>query len=205
MIANVTSITPLVRYLLVDFAQTLTPGDIFTYTGSNVFTLSQPNPIVGGIVAVYWNGSATGNYTVDSTGTMVTLGVSFSIGDTVQIQYEYYPNYSDLELQAYVQSAIIYMSVYNYYTFEIDSNNNIYPDATPREQNLIAFIASILAKPDNIGVRLPDMSITVPAKNMPTRDIVAQAVRIFKHSTTGVFDVAGFGSAFPTTYYYYFR
>ncbi len=205
MIVNLTSLTPLVRYLLVDYAQTLTPGDIFTYTTSKVFTLSQPNPISGGISAVYWNGNPTSNYTVDSTGTMVTVNVSFSVGDTIQIQYEYYPNYSDAELQAYIQSAIIYLSVYNYYTFEIDDENNIYPDATPREQNLIVFIASILAKPDNIAIRLPDMNISTPVKSLPTRDIVAQAVRIFKHSSTGVFDVAGFGSAFPTTYYYYFR
>ena len=205
MIASVSELTPTVRYLLVDYQRVLTPGDIFTYLGSNVFTLSQPNPGPGGITSVYWNGVLTSNYTVDSTGTIVTINVAFNQGDTVQIQYNYYPNYSDAEINSYIQSAIVYMSVYNYYTFEVDSNSNIYPDATPREQNLICFIASILAKPDNIAIRLPDMNISTPVKSMPTRDIVAQAVRIFKHSSTGVFDVAGFGSAFPTTYYYYFR
>ena len=203
MIVPVSELTPLVRYLVVDMEKTLTPGDVFTYMGSNVFTLSQANPI--NIVAVYWNGNPTGNYTMDSTGTILTETDALNQGDTIQVVYNYYPNYSDAELQAYVQSAIIYLSVHNYYTFEIDSENNIYPDCTPREQNLIAFIASILAKPDNVAIRLPDMNISTPSSSLPTRDIVAKAVRIFKHSSTGVFDVAGFGSAFPTTYYYYFR
>ena len=204
MIVNVTDLTSLVRYLVVDYARTLTPGDIYTYTGSKVFTLSQPNPS-STPTAVYWNGTLTTNYTMDSTGTVLTSNDTLNQGDSIQIQYPYYPNYSDKELQSYVQSAIIYLSVNNYYTFEIDSSNNIYPDTTPREQNLIAFIASILAKPDNVAIRLPDMNISTPTSSLPTRDIVAKAVRIFKHSSTGVFDVAGFGSAFPTTYYYYFR
>jgi hypothetical protein len=203
MIVNVDELTPLVRYLVVDYARPWLPGDVFTYTSSNVFTLSQPYPT--SIIAVYWNGTSTTNYTIDSTGTVLTENDTLNQGDTIQVQYNYYPNYADLELQAYVQSAIIYLSVNNYYTFEIDSFSNIYPDMTQREMNLVAFVASILAKPDNVAIRLPDMNISTPIKSMPTRDIVAQAVRIFKHSSTGVFDVAGFGSAFPTTYYYYFR
>lgn len=203
MIVNLSAITPLVRYLVVDYERLLAPGDVFTYTSSNVFTLSQPNVV--NVVAVYVNGTGTSNYTVDSYLTKITVNSVLNQGDTIEIQYNYYPNYSDTELQAQVQAAIIYLSVHNYYTFEIDPENNIYPDATPREQNLIAFIASILVKPDNVAIRLPDMNISTPSKSLPTRDIVAQAVRIFKHSSTGVFDVAGFGSAFPTTYYYYFR
>jgi hypothetical protein len=54
MIVNLSAITPLVRYLVVDYARLLNPGDIFTYTTSKVFTLSQPNVV--SISAVYWNG-----------------------------------------------------------------------------------------------------------------------------------------------------
>jgi hypothetical protein len=191
---TVSDVSTLVRYLVMDFAQVLSPGDLFTYGSSNVFALSQTNII--SITGVLINGVGGQQYVYDTDTKKVTIPVPMSVGDTVEIQYRYYPNYSDSELESYVRAAMIFLSVNNYYTFTIDeASDTISPDPDDREQNLIAFVASILIKPDNQTIRLPDMTINVPV-GLPTRDIITKAVMIFKHNNTGVFDIAGDSSVF---------
>lgn len=187
--SDISDITILVRYLIQDHEYRQIPGDIFTYTGSSsVFTLSESN--VTEIVAVYKNGSAlsVGSYTFDSTTSKLTISSSLTNGDTIEVQYKYYPNYSDSELEAHIRAANVFLSVNNYYTFTVDTADNFYPDITDKERNLLAFVTSILIKPDNRNIRLPDMTITVP-NSLPTRDLVSKAVKIFKHNTHGNFEL----------------
>lgn len=190
--SDISTLTTTTRNLVQDFALSQIPGDLYTYAGSAVFTISEPNVIA--VTAVLKNGSAiaSGDYSFSSTTLRVTVTTSLSAGDTVEIQYTYYPNYSDAEIEAYIRSAVVHLSVNNYYTFEVDVNDNFYPPITDKESNLVAFVASILIKPENQTIRLPDITINVP-NNLPTRDIISKAVRIFKHNTHGVFDIVGTG------------
>jgi hypothetical protein len=189
-VSDISTITNLVRYLIEDFSRTQIPGDIFSYSSSSVFTLSETNIITLTVVKKNDAELSASDYAYDSTAKQVTINASLTIGDTVEIQYTYYSNYSDTEIESYIRAAAIFLSVNNYYTFEVDTADNFYPAISDKERNLIAFVASILIKPDNQTIRLPDITITVP-NNLPTRDIVSKAVRIFKSNTTGHFDIVG--------------
>lgn len=186
--SDISDITTLVRNLVEDFSRNQTPGDIFTYTSSAVFTLSEPNVI--SVTSVLKNNSAlsSSDYSFSSTTNKVTVTVSLTSGDTIEIQYTYYSNYSDAEIESFIRSAAVHISVNNYQTWEIDTSDNFYPDITDAERNLLALISSIIMKPDNISYRLPDISINVP-QSMPTRDIISQAIRKFKNNTHGHFEI----------------
>lgn len=185
--SDIAEITVTTRYITEDFLRTLIPGDIFTYTTSSIFTLSEPN--VSGIVNVLKNSVVliSSDYSFNSTTNQVTISASLSSGDTIEIRYTYYSNYSDLEIEGYIRAAVAYLSVFNYETFEVDeTGDNFYPDLTDKERNLVSLIASILIKPGNVSYRLPDISFNVPV-SLPTRDIIGKTIAIFKKNTHGIF------------------
>ncbi len=186
--SDVTDITTLVRHLIEDFSRTMVPGDVFTYTTSNVFTLTEAN--VNSVTSVLINGSEIGDseYAFDSTNNKVTITASLSSGDTVEIQYTYYPNYSDTEIENYIKGAVIHLSVNNYYTYEVDTDGEIYPEISEKEKNLLSFVTATLIEPGNQSYRLPDMTISNP-KSLPTRDLISKSISIFKHNTHGSFDL----------------
>jgi len=186
--ANVSDIEPLVRYQLGDFSHNQIPGDIFTYNTSAIFTMSEPNVIAVTKVLVDDSELSDSEYAVDTTSNKITISASLSSGDVVEIQYTYYPNYSITEITSYIRAAAVLLSVNNYYTYEIDTNGEIYPEPTNKEINLIAFIAAVLIEPNNESYRLPDISITVPHA-LPTRDIISKALSIFKKNTHGIFAI----------------
>lgn len=185
---DVLNITNTVRYLIEDFSRPQVPGDIFIYANSNTFTLSELNVI--SIIRVLRNNTILSplEYDFEASTCRLTLNTSSSVGDIIEVQYNYYCGYSNTELAHYARAAVTYLSVNNYYTFTVDDNGNFYPDITDNEVHLIAFVASILIKPENKTLRLPDMTINVP-NSMPTRDLVKKAITIFKHSTTGVYTI----------------
>ena len=185
--SDISDIATLVRYQVLDFVQTLQPGDIFTYGSSTVFTLSQANVVE--ITAVYVNSTLlTSGYSLNSSTNKLTITSSLTAGDTVEIQYTYYPKYSSVQIENFVRSSVVYLSVNNYYTFEVDESDYFYPQLSDRERNLVAFVTAILMKPDNKSYRLPDISVTVP-KSLPTRDLIGKAICIFKHNSSGVFNI----------------
>jgi hypothetical protein len=188
--SDISSITTKVRYLIDDSSRTQIPGDVFTYGSSSIFTLSEPNII--SVTDVLRNSSSlsTSNYSYNSNTNKVTISSSLTSGDTIEIQYTYYSNFSDNEIESYIRSASIHISLNNYATWEVDSADNFYPDITDAEQNLISVITSILMKPDNVSYRLPDLTINVP-KSMPTKDLISEAIRKFKTNTTGIYDMTG--------------
>ena len=175
-----------VRRMVGDFSTSLVPGDIFTYVTSAVFTLSES--AVSSISAVLKNDVAladSGAYTYSSTRNQLTVITSLTAGDTVEIQYAYYPNYTDTELNEYIKSALTQLSVNRYYTFLMDDDGEIHPDPRDTEKNLIAFITAIIIEPENKTYRLPDLTINVQ-KSMPTNDLIRKAIAIFKKNTSGV-------------------
>jgi len=174
-----------IRFLTGDMATTGT--DVYTYSNTSVFTLSEPNVV--SVTDVYVNGVTSGvTHSYSSTTKKVTVSSAMTAGDTVEIEYTYYANYSDAELTSYMQAALVYLSVAGF-LFEYDSDDDdIYPQLTSKEENLIALVTSISLTPDNCNIRLPDVSI-VSTSNLSPRDRINQVIALYKKDTHGIFDV----------------
>jgi hypothetical protein len=181
-----TSIILKIRHLIQD--NSISTSDIFTYGSSKVFTLSESN--VNSVVTVYRNDVSNSSYTYNSTTKKVTYTGTLTAGDTVQIDFTYYPNYSDTEIQSYIHSALVHLSNHNYEDFTVESGNSIYPELTPQEETLVALIASILIEPDNKTIKLPDIRIETP-NDLPTYDKIAKVISSFKHNIHGIFELLG--------------
>jgi len=185
MAITVSSITDKVRYLIQDFAKST--KDIFTAGNSSIFTLTEDNPV--SITAVYKNSTelSSGQWSFDSSTNKVTISTTVNAGDIIEIDYTYYPTYSTSEITGYINSALIIISSFSYYTWSIE-NDNIYPEPNTEEQNLIALVASILINPNNKSFSLPNIKVNVP-KDLPTTDKINKIISIFKHNSSGIFEV----------------
>jgi len=183
---SVTTIKTKIRGIIEDNSTSET--DIFTYESSKKFTLSEASVIA--ITEVYVNETSSGvTHTFDSTTNKVTITSSLTSGDTVQIDYTCYKNYSDTELLNYIKSALVHLSINNYEDFEYDSDDDaIYPDLEGREENLVAMISATLINPDNKSLRLPNISISVP-NDFPVNMKISKLISTFKRDKTGIFDV----------------
>lgn len=162
--------------------------DVFTYGSSSIFTLSESNVITP--TTVSRNGTDIGDsfWSYDSTTNKIRVLIAITSGDTIEIDYTYYPNYSDNELNGYIQGALVHLGINNYFNFRYDSTSiAIYPTPTDSEENLIAMIASILINPDNRSYKLPDISISAP-NDLPTNVKISRVIGLYKRSGgTGVF------------------
>ena len=188
--SDLSDIRTKVRSLIGDFSKSLVPGDIFTYVSSSVFTLTE---IAVSISTVLKNDAAlatSGAYTFSSSRNQLTITGSLTVGDTVEVQYSYFPNYTNTELDEYIKSSLTHLSANRYYTFLMDDNGEIHPDPRDTQIDLIAFITAIIIEPDNRTYRLPDLTINVP-KSMPTNDLIRKAISIFKKDSTGVISIIG--------------
>lgn len=187
MTVLLTDIETKVRSLLGDFSQTT--KDIFTYTASAIFTLTEPNALAITTVSVNDVTSGVTN-TYDSTTNKVTVTSALSTGDTVEVQYTYYPDYSSTSIGQYIKAAFTHISAHNYKDWIVEgASDEIHPEPDERQTNLIALIASILIRPDNRSYKLPDMTIMVP-KDIPTADKVGKAIIIFKLNKHGIFTIS---------------
>jgi hypothetical protein len=184
---TLTTITSLVRSILQDFSQSQI--DVFEYSTSSVFTLSEPNIISVTAVLIDDTELASGDYSFDSTTLKLTISAAMTSGDPVEVRYTAYKNYSDSELEHYIRSAVVYLSTLNYYSFELAADDTIYPEPESNEENLIALIASILAEPDNVSFSVSGFSVRNP-ESLPTRDLISKVVAGFKSGGFhGVLDV----------------
>lgn len=184
MAVTLTNVETKVRNLIGDNSQS--SEDVFEYTTSNVFPLSEPNPISVTDVSVN-DVSSSVTYTYNSSTKKVTVSSSLSTGDSVKVQYTSYANFSSTEIQAYVQAALNFLSVFNYYTWEV-VNSSVYPEPEPREVNLIAMVTQLIIDPDNKSYRLPDVGVSVP-KDRPLHDKIGALVATFKRDCHGVFEI----------------
>lgn len=175
------TIRTLMRSILGDSAKT-TPPDIFTYVNSKVFTLSEPQVV--SVDSVYVNDvevDTSGNWTFSSTTNKLTFDDSYTLNadDTIEVNFTYYSDYSDNELTDAIKYALVKLSI-NYGLF-IVSGTNINPEPTSSQQNLIALIASILLKPENRSIRMPDLSIT-QMSTLSTDERITRIIALFKQN-----------------------
>ena len=159
--------------------------DIYTYTSSAIFTLSEANAQEISDVSV--NETSSGiTYSFDETLKKVTVASTLSVDDIIEIDYTYYSNYSDTELVSYIKNSLVHLSINQYGDYELDTDDScIYPNPSVGEMNLIASIVSILINPDNKSYRTPDFSITVK-NNMSGTQMIAKAIAVFKKSAAGL-------------------
>lgn len=167
--------------------------DIFTYEGnSRSFSLSEDHVI--SVTAVYVNDvqvASSGNWSYSSSVNKLIFenSYSFTVSDVIEVDCEYYKDYSNNELDGYIRASISYISIHRYKTFEIN-DDDINPEPSEEEQNLIAVIASILIRPENKSYRLPDLTVTVPIGAMPTDEMIRRVIGSFKRNTHGVFFIS---------------
>jgi len=183
--ATLTQIIAILRAILGDTIQN--GVDIFQYTTSSVFTLTESNTQTVSSVAV--NDITSGiTYTYDSTLQKVTISSSLTTDDIVEIDYTFYSNYSDTELTNYIKNALTYISINRYCNFELGGDNYIYPIPSNGEENLIATVAAIIINPENRSYRTPDFSISV-RNPMSTIDIISKTIGVFKKNSSGMYAI----------------
>jgi len=162
MSVSLTNVESKVRYVLNDTIESV--SDIFTYSTSRIFTLEESYPVTA--TAVYINDTvlpvsdwsySSSKVTIDDT---LTSNYSLSAGDSVKIEYTCYKNFSSTEVASAIRTVLMYLSINNYLDFIVDSGNNIQPEPTVKEQNLIAIISAYKLRPDVSNLRLPDFSVS---------------------------------------------
>ena len=187
MSVTVDNITTIVRAIISDFS--VLKSDIFTYTNSSIFTLTEDN--ISSISDVTVNDVSSGvTYTFDDTHNKVTISSTLTTSDTIEISYNCTENYSDTEVENYISSALVQISIHNYANFEI-INSTVFPEPSLREKNLIASIAAVLIEPNNVSISLPGISLRIPTatKSKSVQDMVGYLIAIFKKDNTGQWGV----------------
>lgn len=184
---SMTTIQSKVRYLLGDTSTSTT--DTFTYGTSAIFTLSEENVISVSTVEQNDTELGSGTWSYDSAINKVTVTASLTAGDTIEITYTYYPNYSNTELDGRIQGALVYLSINNYYDFKYDSTDDaIYPEMETREENLVAIVTATMIEPDNKSYALPDIRVYVP-DDLPLHRKIAKLIAVFKKDCHGIFTI----------------
>jgi len=185
MSLTLTQIETKVRYLIDDTSTSFT--DLFTYGTDSSFTLTEADSV--SLTTVLQNDVelSSSEYSYSSTTNKVTITASMTAGDTIEIRYTSYANYSSTEVQGYVQAALVHISACNYYTWIVE-NSTIYPEPNDKDENLIIMVTSLLIEPDNKSYRLPDVNVIIP-KDLPTIDKIRKTISIFKGNTHGIFGV----------------
>ncbi len=185
---SVATIRNKIRFLLGDFA--ISGEDIFTYDAKLFFTLSED--AISSVDTVYRNNalqSTSGYWDYHEDRNWVEIIGAITSGDTIQVNYTYFPNYSNTELTNYIQAALVFLSINNYYDFKYDSTDDaIYPEMLPGEENILAMIAAVIIRPDNKSIRLPDITISVP-DDYPLDKKINMIIARFKADTHGIFDI----------------
>jgi hypothetical protein len=187
MATTLSTIREKVRNVLGDYS--ISQKDLFTYEASSVFTLTQNNPI--SVSTVYKNSVelSASDWSFNSDTNKVTISASLSTGDTVEIDYICYLNYSNNELKNAIKSAIIYLSINNYYDFEYDDDTDtIYPELEEREENLISIITAILVEQPIQTLRLPDLTINLPS-DLNQADKIAKTIAGYKKNSHGIITI----------------
>lgn len=165
-------------------------SDVFTYESDNVFTLTEDNVI--SVTTVLINSSEQGDslWSYNSETNKVTVSSSLTSGDSVEIKYTCYQNYSNVAIVNYIQSALVHLSINGFYDFEYDAtSDSIYPEPSINEENLIAMVTGILMEPDNKSFHLPNLTINVP-KDLPTNQKISKIIAVAKKNSNGIYFIA---------------
>jgi hypothetical protein len=173
----------------------------FLYATTSIFTIAQTNIT---IVKVLLNGSETTDYTFDVDTNKIEITASGLItGDVIEVDYTY-TKYSDTELDGYIRSALIFISVYSHsdeFNYELEGHSagemEIVPTMDAHTSDLVALVTSILIKPDYIMYNLPNLRVTYPVK-MPKEERIEKLIASF-NSGIGINDILNF-DIFPYNY-----
>ncbi len=148
--------------------------DVFEYTTSKIFKLSEDN-IDDTTLVVYKNGVilGSGTYDYDSDTGDLTIITTLAIGNIIQAKYSYY-KYSDTEISGYIRAEFTYLSVFKYKDF-VDRTGTYFPTPSTSEEYLIALIASIIVKPSIRSYKTADVTIVFNDK-MSKEDKIKEAI-----------------------------
>lgn len=186
MSVQVSDIEPLVRSLIEDNRETVV--DIFTFNTSEVFTLTESNVVQIDEVSV--NDVSSGvTFVFDTDTNKLTITSLLTEGDTIEIHFTHFPDYSTTEIERFLEAALVHISTNNYREFLLVSGGDIWPEPNIHEKNLIAMITSLLIKPDNKTFRLPDITIVAP-KDLPIHMKISKVIAIFKRARHGIFSLS---------------
>ena len=177
-----------VRALVEDFENIKKDFEVFEYTTSKIFTLSEPN--ISSITKVLKNGNelGSGDYSYDSTTNKIEITVALIQGDIIEVDYVF-SKYSDTELNEYIRASLVWISVNNGYDkdFELETDiSEVVPTPTNREMDLIALIASLIIKPNYTQYVLPNLRVVYP-KNWSKEERIQRTINRFA-SGIGVSD-----------------
>jgi hypothetical protein len=152
------------------------------------FTIAQEN--VEEVTSVTVNGNSSGiNYSYEKDSqTVIIADNDVSDGDSVVIYFNY-TKYSDTELGNYIEASLFWMDVYNYSThFEIGSGDEIEPEPTSEEKNLIIIVASILIAPDWNSYKTATVQINY-SRTMTKDEKIEKIISKFMFSREGFADI----------------
>ena len=81
------------------------------------------------------------------------------------------------------------MALY-YKAFLVESGDTIYPDLELGEDSLLAIITAILINPENLTIRLPDVTLSQQGERFSTKTMIRSTISSFKsHGNVGIFEV----------------
>ena len=183
-----------IRSLIEDFGKS--DFQVFTYLNSNVWTLREPN--IESINQILVNGTplqSGESASLDTLNNKLTIvGVTFSQGDTIEIDYTFY-TYSYKNIISYIKGALTWLSIFDYSTdtYKIIGDNQsaiIAPDLTNpsnKTADLICIITSILILPNYMHYRMPNLAINYPEK-MTREEKIRDIIQRYQQGV-GVVDI----------------
>ena len=193
------SIITKIRALVTDNSQS--GFETFVYTTIPIFTIAQVNIT---IVKVLLDGNEIEDYTFDEDTNKITITASGLYTSSI-IECDYtYTKYSDTELDSYIRSALVFISVYSRgdeFNFELEGESagdmEIVPTMDAHTSDLVSLVTSILIKPDYIQYNLPNLKVTYPVK-MPKEERIEKLIGKFNEGI-GINEVIQF-DIFPYNY-----
>lgn len=183
-----------IRSLINDLLKT-DGSEIFTYSTSKIFKLSKDNATAVSTFKV--NDvlpDSSESISFDSSTNEATIVATLVADDEIEIQYSYYNKYSEADIQDYIRSALVYVSIYSEcedYELEIDGDGDYQIEPTPSnlQSDIIALVAAILIKPNWTKYKLPDVELNFPrTQTKETRIIKLITGKIDMTGTTGLLE-----------------
>ena len=169
-----------IRALVVDNSKS--GFQTFIYTTTAIFTIAQTSIT---IIKVLLNGQETTDYTFDAVTNKIEITASaLTTSDVIEVDYTY-NKYSDTELDGYIRSALVFISVYSHsdeFNYELEGESagemEIVPTMDSHVGDIVAMVASILIKPGYSQYNLPNLKVVYPEK-MTKEERIAKLITRF--------------------------
>jgi hypothetical protein len=154
----------------------------FVYTTTTIFTIAQTNITIFNVLL---DGNITDDYTFDEDTNKITITASgIDTSSVIEVDYTY-NKYSDTELDGYIRSALVFISVYSRsdeFNYELEGESagdmEIVPTMDSHIGDLVSLVASILIKPGYSQYNLPNLKVVYPEK-MTKEERIAKLITRF--------------------------